>query len=252
MNQAYLITNIINNKKYVGITCRGYEERWHEHVLNAQTGIQTILGNAIRKYGQENFKLTLLEDDIPDELAASREQYYISSYNSFYDSGEGYNMTRGGGGVVGYKHTDETKAKISNSLKGHVFPESRNKKISDALKKVEKTFEWRSAISKARKGKYTEDSNGFYGKHHSQDTKKKISDANSGPRVFQIDSTSKAIIRIHKNLNSAGRWVVENGFSKGRPETCALRIGEICNQYKDLKHKAYSFNWMYEEGQSTN
>ena len=67
MNEVYLITNRVNGKRYVGITSRGYQERFKEHIHDALNGSKTILHNAIRKYGQDNFDIILLEDNIPDE-----------------------------------------------------------------------------------------------------------------------------------------------------------------------------------------
>jgi len=51
---------------------------------------------AIRKYGENNFYIELLETTTIDNLN-EREKYWISYYNSYKN---GYNSTLGGDGVI--------------------------------------------------------------------------------------------------------------------------------------------------------
>jgi len=246
MNDVYLITNRVNGKRYVGITCRGYLERFKEHVHEAVAGSTTILHNAIRKYGADSFDVILLETNVPDSDIEKREQYYIKLYSTFYTSGIGYNMTEGGGGMSGYKHTEAAKKQISSSLTGHVFPESRNKKIQTAMIGREYKPEWRKALSEARLGRFTGADNPFYGKHHSATTKDKVSDANTKHAVLQLDAVTKEPLQVFKNPGQAGQWIVDNGFSSALPSTCEGRISEVCRK-GNLYSTAYSFSWKFEE-----
>ncbi len=246
MNEVYLITNRVNGKRYVGITCRGYQERFKEHIHEALNGSTTILHNAIRKYGVDNFDLMLLESDVPDELIGKREQHYIALYNTFYSSGIGYNMTEGGGGMSGYKHTEDAKNKISESLQGHQFPQSRNKKIQKAMTDREYKPEWRAALSQARLGRFTKEENPFYGKHHSERTKQRVSDANTKHAVLQLDPISHELLQRFKNPKAAGEFVVASGYTKAHPNTCGGRISEVCRSGK-LSCTAYGFSWKFEE-----
>lgn len=246
MNDVYLVTNKVNGKKYVGITCKGYLARWKEHLSNSAAGSKSILHNAIRKYGPDNFEVSLLESNIADQDIQNKEKEYIRRYDTFYTSGHGYNMTEGGGGVAGYKHTSNTKRKISKSLHSHIFSESRNQKISAALKGYPRSDDWRSAISKSRLGKYSKDENPFYGKHHSDSTKLIISDANTKHAVLQLDPSTKQLIQVFKNCTAAGRWVVENGYSHADVLTCGGRIGEVCRN-GNINCTAYEFSWKFEE-----
>lgn len=250
MNDVYLVTNIVNDKKYVGITCRGYMVRFKEHIDEALDGSTVIFHNAIRKYGPENFKVELLETDVSDKDIEDKERYYIKKYNTFYISGSGYNMTEGGGGMTGYKHTTLAKKKIHNSLLGHIFPKSRNEKIKQAMLGREYKPEWKRALSESRKGRFTGTDNPFYGKHHSDVTKKLISDRNSKYTILQLDLTTYQILHEFKNLNDAGRWVVANNLSKADYTTCALRIGEVCRN-SNVSCTAYGYHWKHGEDQST-
>lgn len=52
----YKITNIQNNKCYIGQTIRPIEQRFHRHINDAINNIlNTHFARAIRKYGEENF-----------------------------------------------------------------------------------------------------------------------------------------------------------------------------------------------------
>ena len=64
MGCIYKITNIINNKLYIGYTTATLKERMRRH-KNDDINHNTLLGRAIKKYGWENFKyeVVVYEDD---------------------------------------------------------------------------------------------------------------------------------------------------------------------------------------------
>lgn len=90
MVEIYLITNLLNNKKYVGKTVRGYKLRFEEHCKFKDS----YIGNAINKYGRNNFKVQLI-DTVNDDDWQYWETYYIRYYKSHFTEG-GYNVTWGG------------------------------------------------------------------------------------------------------------------------------------------------------------
>lgn len=52
----YKITNIQNNKVYIGQTIRPIEQRFHRHLNDVLNNIiDTHFARAIRKYGKDNF-----------------------------------------------------------------------------------------------------------------------------------------------------------------------------------------------------
>ena len=90
----YKITNLINNKVYIGQT-KDLHKRWKGHCDCASDRRYTnYLYNAMRKYGIDNFKMEVIEGPIPNYN--EREKYWISYYNSYLDKNKGYNMTPGG------------------------------------------------------------------------------------------------------------------------------------------------------------
>lgn len=87
----YVITNLINEKQYVGQSMEPYK-RFISHISRAKTNSDnTIIHSAINKYGAENFKLEVLEWS---ENYNQAEQYWISKLNTITPNG--YNMLSGG------------------------------------------------------------------------------------------------------------------------------------------------------------
>lgn len=103
MSYIYIIKNTVNDKVYIGKTCKSIEERFTEHIYFAKTAeyrFKRVLYLAMNKYGIDKFYVEQLESDLTDEQACKREQYYIEQYRSYvgFDDCNGYNMTLGGDG----------------------------------------------------------------------------------------------------------------------------------------------------------
>jgi group I intron endonuclease len=86
----YQIKNTVNSKIYIGKTTKTPEERLKKHFYNAKYGSVTYLYRAIRKYGESNFSISIIEETF-DNLN-EREKYWIQKLNPEY------NMTIGGDG----------------------------------------------------------------------------------------------------------------------------------------------------------
>ena len=92
--RIYIIRNTINSKVYIGQTKVSLKLRFQNHLSAARNGKDYIIGKAIRKYGEENFYIELLEECTIEELN-EREKYWISYFNSTNNK-FGYNMSIGG------------------------------------------------------------------------------------------------------------------------------------------------------------
>ena len=101
MGFIYLITNNVNNKKYVGQTIGSIQERWNQHLRATREKGSRHLYDAIKKYGYQSFSIQKIEE-VPNEQLNERECFWISYYDSFKN---GYNMTSGGEG--GYYHSSD-------------------------------------------------------------------------------------------------------------------------------------------------
>lgn len=93
-----------NGKIYIGQTTTSIEKRWKEHINNSKTlRSKMICDAAIRKYGEENIKIEVLEEIEVDETNPTLlieklnilENKYIKEYNSTNRS-IGYNIREGG------------------------------------------------------------------------------------------------------------------------------------------------------------
>ena len=89
--RIYKITNIQNNKVYIGQTIRPIKQRFHRHLNDAVNNIlDTHFARAIRKYGKDNFIIEEIDTAQTQDELNQKEQYWIKFYNSVE---EGYNET---------------------------------------------------------------------------------------------------------------------------------------------------------------
>ena len=87
----YKITNIQNNKVYIGQTIRPVKDRFNRHINDALNNIiDTHFARAIRKYGKENFQIEIIDTAQNQNELNEKERYWIQYYNSVE---EGYNET---------------------------------------------------------------------------------------------------------------------------------------------------------------
>jgi group I intron endonuclease len=86
----YKITNIINNKSYIGQSIN-IQARWKSH-RRAAKNPQYTLHKAMKEYGIDNFTFEIIELCKLEQLN-SLEQKWIQYFNTYYD---GYNETIGG------------------------------------------------------------------------------------------------------------------------------------------------------------
>lgn len=94
LGKIYKITNLINNKVYIGQTKQSLQERWYKHCQKHcdKHHFHMPIKQAIFKYGKEHFTIELLEEcDVC--LLNERECYWIQFYDSYTN---GYNCTKGG------------------------------------------------------------------------------------------------------------------------------------------------------------
>ena len=120
----YVITNLVNGKKYVGQTVQTLEERFREHTFPSSGCI--AIRDAIAKYGQDNFKIEeLAKASSIDELNAL-EAHYVQELNTLAPSG--YNLKDGGLQGVGF--TPEVLEKMRNAKLGTVVPEDVKDRMS--------------------------------------------------------------------------------------------------------------------------
>jgi group I intron endonuclease len=192
MGFIYKITNLVSKKCYIGETVQSTpEKRWkaHRSFSKTQNGCKA-LSSAIKKYGLEKFKFEVLIICF-DEDRFIYEKEYIKKYNSLVPNG--YNILEGGQkGVLGFKHSEETKKKIAlKSKECGMRPEIKEKRRLVALELhrrikagevVRKTDKWYKALKEGRIGNK--------GGNITIETKKKISES---LKLYYKNNNSKVI-----------------------------------------------------------
>ena len=128
----------LNNKKYIGITCKNPKYRW-----NNGKGYKPNkhFYNAILKYGWNNIKHLIICSNLSKKDACDLEMQMIKMYKS-NDIKYGYNQSLGGENTAygcRWKLTEETKRKLSKIKKGkptwnkgkHCWSDEQKKRIGE-------------------------------------------------------------------------------------------------------------------------
>lgn len=164
----YCVHCISTGKKYIGQTTQILEKRINRHFCDSEK-TDYHFHRAIKKYGKENFIFGVVEECNLEELN-SKEIYWIDKYNTFDN---GYNSDTGG--LNGRLLSEDTKQKISNSLKNRTFTQEHLERIRRSLIGKTLSEETKNKISQSKIGK----SRGSLSEEH----KKKIGDANRGKKL---------------------------------------------------------------------
>ena len=205
---VYKISNNLcpEGKYYIGYSSH-IRRRWciHRSTLKTNKHCNILMQRAYNKYGAECFTYDILQECETEEEAKNVELSYLEDltirdklYNLHYNSSGGDLMTY-------HPDREEIIEKIKNTIKENISKmskEERQKKwgqsgekngmygrtLTDEAKQklliinkgntytlgLKMSAEQRKRMSEARKGKNTGENNPFFGKHHSEETLKKI------------------------------------------------------------------------------
>jgi len=194
MNFIYLTTNLENEKQYVG----SHEGNSNDNYL----GSGVLISKAIKKYGNKNFKRTILKECLPENNLILEEKY-INEYNTLIPNG--YNISPTGGLNGGGKHSEETKKKISKSSIGKP-PTRKGVKLSDETKEKLRKVQLGRTHSNKTKEKISMSKKGQdsprKGVKLSEETKKKISESKRKNPVKVVNHTPEGLERIREAMKT--------------------------------------------------
>lgn len=204
---VYLIKNEINGDRYIGKTISPIEERFKTHCYNASKGIETYLYRAMRKYGEENFSVELVETVAGEQLLNEREIYWIDKIVPEY------NMTTGGDGgdtskspnyIRGMKRRSENMLGENN----HFYGRTHSEKTKETMRKA------------------------HLGKKMSEETKRKLREVNLGKKMSAeaIAKTAEANSKIWYFIDPEGNEIEVKNLA----EFCrkhGLDSGNMMNMY---------------------
>jgi group I intron endonuclease len=194
---VYLVRNLITGKCYVGKTGRTLEQRWKEHVAFARPDSPMLVCRAIAKHGAEQFEVRVLDECDDAGVLNELERLWIKELGTFKP--KGYNLTLGGDGMLGWKHTEDAKRRMSLNRSGE-------KNCNSGKTWGRNLRGWREDERVAYGATRVKDGNPMFGKHHSESARSKIGAATSIRKmkpVHQCDSQTGAILHTYPSLKAA-------------------------------------------------
>lgn len=246
MQGIYRIRNKLNGKYYIGSSVDA-KSRWEGHCRQLKNSVHNhLLQPAWDKYGEENFEFEFIEKVENEDGLLSIEQKYL---DEGFESNVLYNIARkaGGGGL-----SEETKRKIGKSVSEKWTPERRGE-LSEQKKEYWASEEHREEQSKRQRDSWTperrEDASKqtenswtperrekhsermsdenhprpWLGKHHTKETKAKLSKASAKPYPAFYNVKTGELIPAGKNLlnlcseldlNYGSMWNIKKGVHK--------------------------------------
>jgi len=210
---VYMHVNMVNNKKYIGITCLTTEKRWgkngegylHKHPNGNFS--QPAIANAILKYGWENFEHYILYENL-SELEANQLEYELIEKYKTNNTEFGYNIREGGG------------------AHGHMSEESKLK------------------LSKSLTGKFEGEKNPFYGKHHTEEVRQFLSEkAKKESLTRDITGSNNPMYGYTKDKMTA-----EERYDRGKATRGKHRSEETKNKIKESNKEYYKNHEHHSKG----
>lgn len=164
-----------DGKLYFGLTSTNPKYRWGNGSM-----YNKLIRAASKDCGWDNVEKSIVASDLTKQEADELEIKLISEFHT-QDPAFGYNITRGGSGVCGYKFTEEHKKHLSEYASNR--PLSHRMRISESMKGRTPHKTTIEAANRAWKGQ-----------HHTEETRKKISEANRN----RSEETKKKISEARK------------------------------------------------------
>ena len=230
MYKIYCIENKFNHKKYVGQTKRTVHQRFLENTL---PNTNPYLWKDVQLISRDGFDYFLLEETDRDNVD-DRERYWIQKLNTIYP--DGYNNSPVG--QTGPRLTAKSKKLLSNA---------QTKRFSDQ-RECEK-------VSLRQKEHFKHTPGTFLGKHHTKETKKKLSQNHLGKITEYCKSISRkvymcdlhgTVIRTFVSLSETGKWLKQNNYTQAKNP--ASRVKECCD---GRQHTLYNHIFKYAEDVET-
>ena len=226
----YKITNKLTNDIYVGQSINlgnRFTKYFNLSYLNNRDTL--VIYRALIKYGYSNFSITILEYCNISDLT-KREQYYMDKLNPKY------NTLKIGGCSLGRKLSEQTKIKISKSLKGIYTKEK-----SAAFGRIA-SEETRAKMSSKRRGM----NNPLFGKVHS-DTKelmkqKALGRKHSEETLLKMSTKKGYPVYIYEKCDNTGFKLIGNFVSIRK---AANFIGISANTVKSYVNSGSIFKERY-------
>jgi group I intron endonuclease len=217
--KVYCIENILDGKKYIGITKGTIERRFKQHKQLAKNVSKENqhLHDALIKYGFKNFIIYQQDEAGSIDELYEKEKYWIKTLDT---KKNGYNETDGGEGSHGRVLSEETKQKIRKKALQRFEDVEQRKHLS------QKSKEWVTQLSKEDKEIISKKlSLAGIGNQRAKDKRWTLSDENK------------------KNIGNAKKGrIVSEETKKKLSERAKLRTGRKCSQETIKKMRQSALN----------
>ena len=242
---VYVIVNKINLKLYFG------SHSWEGTGVDPNYyGSGKIIKQAVKKYGKDNFIIQPIKFYDTVEECRKAEEELLNKYN-IADNPYCYNLKNSAIGsekgknnpMYGKHHTDATRRKMSQASKGRALSDEHKQKISRA-KKGEKHPNY------GKRGKGTP----MYGKHHTEETRQKLSQAKKGENNPMYGRTRTENTRNKIAIANGGKPLVAIKDGKIKIFTSQMECSRVlglhhsainsCLKGRRKSHKGYAFNYL--------
>ena len=219
MAYIYCITNLINEKKYVGKTTYSITKRFQEHCRDSKKERceKRPLYDAMNKYGIENFVVEQLIEC--DELELnSYECLFIEQLNTYNN---GYNATKGGDGSILFDYKEIVR----------LYQEGLNMK--EVAAKIQCCRDTVSKVLHLYNVEIRNDNQDCYSENYEGCLNKPI-------KIARLDKNTEEVLEAYDSMANAAHWLVDNGFAKTYNGGVRQKISMCC---KGEIKSAYKHKW---------
>lgn len=182
---VYKAINLINGESYIGITMRPFDIRRGEHLRKSRF-LKSKFACAINKYGAEMFLFSIVKECQTFDEAKAEEQRLIALWKPEY------NLTAGGDGVLGLRHSAEQRKRWSEQRRGKSFP------------RRPMSLEARQRLSALRRGKPAARAAGW--KHTDEALSKMSESATRRPGYWKGKKLPQNVVELMRHRNSTPEW----------------------------------------------
>lgn len=250
---VYKTTNNKNGKIYIG-------QHSTENLDDGYLGSGVVLQKAIIKYGKENFSREIITYVDTQEDLDRTEEIFIKHYIHIVGKDEMYNVAENAVGGAFFKdchHSDKTRQKLSDALKGRHLPEEHKIKISKTLKGRQFSEETRQKMSESMKGIIRSNetrqklSDALKGRQLPDEVKKKISESLKGRQISdktcqKLSDALKGHPLLSKPVLCIDTGKIYPSLSEASRHT-NIGISTISNVCRGIYKTAGGYHWKYIE-----
>lgn len=211
MYYIYKIENLLNHKKYIGLT-NNVKRRRARHFTDLKCGRHdnSFLQKEYLRDGQDNFSFEVLfEGEVSSQEIGNKEKEYIKLFDSYYN---GYNQNEGGnfGPSNGGSHL--TKSDIFNILSALEFMSKPGQILADMYEVS------RTTISRIKRGINHDQ---FYIEYHNLplEERKEIYNIFCESTNFYENKVNTTIIQAKRKLTQEQVYLIFLNEELGRPNS---------------------------------